>query len=146
MKRAPLLLALAALTACADIPKDPDGTLERVRAERRFRVGLIEGSRTQPDRQALFLSRVARASSAQPEMERGAAEPLLARLAEGELDLVVGELAPTSPWKKHVTLLPPLHERVNQDDHVHLVAAAPNGENAWIALLTREARAVAGTP
>ena len=141
----PLLLSLVlALASCSDIPADPDGTLERVQRERTFRVGLV-ASGTDPlaaDRQRLFLQRIALASGAVPVAEAGAMEPLLLKLEEGGLDLVIGHLAPDSPWAKRVTLLPPLHEEVSEAGHDHLIAAAKNGENAWIGLLHPAARAV----
>jgi hypothetical protein len=138
----PLLLALCA--SCGGIPKDPDGTLDRVRAERQYKVGIIaSGEPVGADRQRLFLSRVSSAAQARPSLEVGGAEPLLVKLEEGELDLVLGAMAPHSPWSKLVTFLPPLGEQVTSEGHVHLIAAARNGENAWISLLDGEARKVA---
>jgi hypothetical protein len=145
MIRLPLMTAALLLGGCGAIPKDPDGTLDRIQAERSFRVGMIASSAQSAglDRQRLLVRRVAGASGASATVEHGAAEPLLMKLEEGDLDLVVGELAPASPWSKRVTILPPLGEQVTRDGHVHVVAMARNGENAWISLLYREARAVA---
>jgi len=143
MKMLPLL-AVALCASCGQIPKDPERTLERVRAERRFKVGIIaSGEPVGADRQRLFLSRVSAATQARPAVETGAAEPLLGKLEEGELDLVVGPMAPHSPWSKLVTFLPPLGEQVTREGHIHLVAAARHGENAWITLLDAEATKVA---
>jgi hypothetical protein len=141
----PLMLAALLLGGCGPIPQDPEGTLDRIRAERTFRVGVIapHGTSAGLDRQRLLLRRVAGATGASPTLEHGAAEPLLMRLEEGGLDLVVGELAPASPWGKRVTILPPLGEQVTRDGHVHVVAIARNGENAWVSLLYRQARQVA---
>lgn len=142
-------MALALLLGgCSEIPKDPEGTLDRIKAERAFRVGIIgsDGSPAGADRQRLMLQRVVQATGAAADIERGATEPLLTRLEEGELDFVLGEIAPASPWGKRVTILPPLGEEVTKDGHVHVVAIARNGENAWISLLYREARAVAARP
>jgi hypothetical protein len=138
------LLALALCASCDGIPRDPDGTLGRVRAERQYKVGIIaSGDPIGADRQRMFLSRVSAAAQARPALETGAAEPLLGRLEEGELDLVLGPMAPHSPWSKLVTFLPPLGEQVSPEGHIHLVAAARHGENAWISLLDREAAKVA---
>ncbi len=143
----PILLALGIL-GCSEIPRDPEGTLERVRTEGTFKVGLIASA--QPpvgaDRSRLLVERVGRQVEAEPQFEKGASEPLLAKLEEGELDMVIGELAPASPWAKAVTLLTPLGEQVSRDGHVHLVVALRNGENAWIGLVDREVRAVAAMP
>jgi ABC-type amino acid transport substrate-binding protein len=136
----PLLLStLLAATACDSVPADPDGTLERIRADRTFRAGLISSG---PDRIAAaqekaFIERVAAATGASPLVTEGAAEPLLHALEEGELDLVVGEFAETSPWSKKVTITEPIAAA----GPAILAAAARNGENAWISLLFREAKA-----
>lgn len=135
---------LLACASCSDIPKDPERSLERIRAERSFRVGLIaSGAPLGAERQRLFLNNVAASTGARPQMETGAAEPLLARLEEGALDLVIGPMTPKSPWEKQVTFLPLLGEQVSESGHVHLAAMARHGENAWITLLHREAGKVA---
>ena len=141
-------MAVLLLGGCGPIPKDPEGTLNRIKAERTFRVGMIASHDTPAgvDRQRLMLRRVAHAAGASPSFEYGAAEPLLMKLEEGELDLILGGFAPASPWSKRVTILPPLAEQVTRDGHVHVVAVARNGENAWISLLYREARRVAARP
>lgn len=147
------ILALCALAAaavsvagCDQFPKDPGGTLDRVRAERSFRVGLIaphggaEGKAAQA-----FLGRVAAATGAQPVIEAGSAEPLLKRLEEGELDLVIGAMHEKSPWATSVSLLPPLAQTVTPHGKIRLLPIARNGENAWITLLQTHAKA-AGVP
>ena len=143
MMRLLTIAAAAGLSACGDIPKDPDGTAGRVRSEKLVRVGLIDGTAVGEDRQRLFLAGVAGATGARPAIERGAAEPLLARLEQGSLDLVLGPMTPASPWQRMVHFLPPLGEQVNAEEHLHVVAMAKNGENEWIAILHREARKVA---
>lgn len=135
-----LLLATAVVCAgCDVIPSDPDGTLERVRGEGLFRVGLIASPAPPPDRAADLLRRLSRATGAKAAVEHGAAESLLTRLEEGTLDLVVGEFAEKSPWAAQVTLSEP----IGPGGPTILAAAARNGENAWIALVHREARAAA---
>ena len=135
-----LLLATALLIAgCDSIPSDPDGTLERVREERLFRVGLIASHAPPPQAAADLLRRLSRATGARAALERGAAESLLTRLEKGELDLVLGEFAEKSPWAAQVTLTEPIDPK----GPTILAAAARNGENAWIALVHREARAAA---
>ena len=144
MKYQSLFAALLLLPACGDIPRDPDGTLERVQSKNSFRVGLVaSGEPVGPERQRLFLRQVARAAGARPVVETGATEQLLLMLESGELDLVIGPMAPKSPWQKRVSFLPPLGEQVDPSGHLHLVAMAKNGENAWIGLLHREASKVA---
>jgi hypothetical protein len=142
IRRPALCLALLAASACSDFPRDPEGTLKRVRAERSFRVGLVaplEQGNLEP-KADVMLQRVARASGAAPLIESGDAEPLLNRLEEGELDLVIGRFEKKSPWKGLVSFGPPLRIEMQGKTEFHLTAAARNGENAWIALLEAEAR------
>ena len=136
--------AALALAGCDRLPRDPDGTLDRIRAERRFRVGLIATGATsvRAEREAAFLARVARATGAEPALKEGASEPLLLELEDGKLDLVVGPLSSESPWVSRVALLPPVGETL-APQHLLLTPIARNGENRWIMLLEREARAVA---
>ncbi len=135
-----LLLAMSLLAAgCDSIPADPEGTLRQIREERLFRVGLIASRAPRPDGAADLLRRLSSATGARPVVEQGAAEPLLQRLEEGDLDLVLGEFTEKSPWKSRVTLSEPI---ASHGSNI-LAAAARNGENAWIALVDREARAAA---
>jgi ABC-type amino acid transport substrate-binding protein len=135
--------AALALAACDRLPQDPDGTLDRVRAERRFRVGLIATGRAPVERgqSSAFLARVAAATGAAPIVKEGASEPLLVELEGGDLDLVIGPLSPESPWLGKVTLLRPIGETV-APHHLLLTPIARNGENRWIMTLEREASAV----
>jgi hypothetical protein len=139
MNRTFLLTAALLAAGCDSIPADPDGTLERVRGERMFKVGLVASPTPLPDGAANLLQRLSRATGAEAAVERGPAEALLARLEEGELDLVLGEFAEKSPWAAQVTLTEPIAGA----GPTILAAAARNGENAWIALVHREARAAA---
>ncbi|MEA3008869.1 MAG: hypothetical protein QOJ91_561 [Sphingomonadales bacterium] len=139
------LCAALALAACDRLPTDPDGTLDRIRSERSFRVGLIATGNAPigAQRQRLFLARVARATAARPIVETGASEPLLLDLEDGRLDLVIGPLSSESPWVERVALLEPLGTAPGPHKAV-VTPIARNGENRWITLLEREARAVAG--
>lgn len=136
--------AALVVAGCDRLPRDPDGTLDRIRAERRFRVGLIAAGDTPivSEAEPLFLGRVAEATGATPLVKEGASEPLLLELEAGKLDLVIGPLSPESPWLGRVTILRPLDESL-ASQHLLITAAARNGENRWIMLLEREARAVA---
>ena len=136
---APLLL----LAGCSALPRDPDGTLARVERSHRFRVGLIAAPDQPLDQRAsAYVARVAQATGARPLVKRGASEPLLLDLEAGGLDLVVGPVAKDSPWRPEVAILLPLAER-HGDQALQLTPIARNGENRWIMLLEREARAIA---
>jgi ABC-type amino acid transport substrate-binding protein len=138
------LFAALALVGCDRLPADPHGTLDRVKSERRFRVGLIAAGAAPAGArpQAAFLARIARATGARPVVKQGASEPLLLDLEDGGLDLVVGPLSSESPWLERVALLPSLGA-VAGPHEVVVTPIARNGENRWIMLLEREARAVA---
>jgi len=132
------LVALLLSASCSDFPHDPEGTLDRVRADGAFRVGIVARGAPVTAQEQLFLQQVARAANARPQIEHAASESLLARLEEGELDLVLGEFDAASPWLKRVTFIPPLSARSAEGDAAIVSAVARNGENAWIRLLHAE--------
>jgi ABC-type amino acid transport substrate-binding protein len=142
-----LIAALLASAASCGIPKDSRGTLDRVRSARQIRVGLILAS---PDpaldaESRALLTRLSAATGALPRIVPGDAEPLLTRLEEGELDIVFGRFSAKSPWSTLVTLSPALATARQGKTDILTSAAMQNGENAWIALVEREARALPGT-
>ncbi len=145
-KPALVVIAAMVLAGCNAIPRDPDGSLDRIRASRAFAVGLIApGPSGQPaERQSALLTRIANRTAAEPRIEDGAAERLLEKLEDGELDLVVGELSTDTPWRGRVTMFRPLAEHVREHHTIALTVAARNGENAWIALVFEEIEAVTG--
>lgn len=130
-----LVMLTLFLSACSAIPSDPDGTLNRIRETREFRVGMVARETPSPVLEQRFLNGVEAAASAQGRVEFGSTEQLLGRLQRGDLDLVVGEFDPASPWSTHVTFLPALSGRSPDASGVLLAAAARNGENSWIELL-----------
>ena len=140
-------LVLAGAVGCAELPKDAEGTLDRVRAEGLFRVGIVASGADpgQRHQQHQMIRGVVAATAARAAISMGPSERLLVQLEQGEIDLVLGALAPDSPWSKRVTLLPPLEQPAEGDAARAPVlhAAARNGENAWIKILYREAQAVA---
>jgi hypothetical protein len=145
MKSLPLIASLGALlAACGSLPRDPDDTLQRVRSEHVFRVGVVaDGGDSAGDAEmAAFLGRVSEATGARPSVRRGASEPLLLDLESGGLDLVLGPLSPKSPWANAVAILRPIAEPA-APRHLVVTPIARNGENRWIMVLEREADEVA---
>lgn len=134
-----VLFGLVLLAGCGPMPRDPDGTLDRVRRDRVFRVGVIPaapGTTSTADQAAWrrIVGRIASETGARPRFRTGTTEPLLLDLEAGDLDLVVGgRFARDTPWKTRVTLGPPL--RADDRTAAHIVAR--NGENAWIVLVQR---------
>lgn len=137
-----LFLCFLLLPGCSDFPKDPDGTLERIRSERRLTVGIVAGQPGTAGMERAYVARVAAAANARPVIETGPADALIGRMVAGEIDLVIGEFGANSPWSRRVSFLPPLRERVTPSGNLLLLPAAPNGENAWVGLLYRQAKAM----
>jgi hypothetical protein len=142
-----LLLTPLLVVGCGSLPKDPEGTLDRVREQGSIRVGLVLGS------EALdgvawqrVLTRVAAATRAKPSFRAGQLEPLLVELEAGNLDLVVGgRFAADTPWKKRVNLGVPLVKAKTAGRSMAGRIAERNGENAWISLIDRETRTALGS-
>ena len=144
MKIAFVLALLLSCASCNDFPRDPDGTLERIRSEGSFKVGLVAPLSVQGSSPELvaFLAGVASATSARPAVSTGDTEPLLKLLEEGELDLVIGHFDKKSPWATMVEIGPALRTEQQGKAEIHLAPVMPIGENAWIALVEAEARNV----
>ena len=142
----PVIAALCVAAAACGLPKDSRGTLDQIRAAREIRVGLVLASPGAPvhPQAAALLRRLSAATGAGPRVFSGDGEPLLARLEEGELDLVLGRFTASTPWSRLVTLSPPLAKAKQGETEIILAAAMENGENEWIALVEREARALPG--
>lgn len=134
------------MAGCAvSVPRDPDGTLERV-AGGNLRVGvtangkwasLRDGQEPQGIEPALARS-FASSISATPEWVTGSEQELTKALKEGELDLVIGGFAADTPWVTHAGTTRPYTESKDAFGktvkHVFLV---PLGENAFLLALDR---------
>lgn len=128
-------------TSCAQFPRDPDSTLERVQNEGSYRVGVMTLGRGAVRPEVVhLLRRISSNTHASPEVSSGDSEVLLRRLEEGSLDLVIGRFEKSSPWAQRVTIGPKLRRVRQGKAEWHLAPAMRNGENAWIALVEREAR------
>lgn len=136
-------LALA-LAGCADLPRDPDGTLDRVRETSILRAGAspggervrIDGARVsgvEPD----LVTGFARSLGARVRWRVGGEEELVTAMEDGELDLVVGGLSADSPWDKKVSLTRGYAESTEHGKKVEHVMAVPLGENAMLVALER---------
>jgi hypothetical protein len=136
------------LCGCDHFPRDPEGTLERIRSEHSFRVGVISagGQAQLPPEAAQLLQRISSTSGASPQIQSGEAEVLLDSLEQGHLDLVLGRFNKKSPWATIVTIGPPLKVEKSGKTSFELSTAVRNGENAWVALVERETRNVAPKP
>ena len=114
MTRCTVLLLLLLLAAC-DLPRDSDGTLDRVRSGT-MRVGVIIDTPWTKDSagviggiEGAMTRALAESLGARIEWIRASEGELLAALHHRELDLVIGGLRATSPWKQQVALTRPFY-------------------------------------
>jgi polar amino acid transport system substrate-binding protein len=108
-----LALALVLVLGGCAVPRDPEGTLERVQGGT-LRVGVtatepwvrLEGGRPRGVEVAL-VEGFARELRARVEWFEGSESELIAALGERQLDLVVGGLTADTPWSKEAALTRP---------------------------------------
>ena len=132
---------LLAAAAC-DLPRDPDGTLERIRGGV-VRVGVADsppwviGATAGPTGiEPALIEEIASSLTARVEWIPGGESELLARLAERKLDLVIGGLTEDVPWKTKVAYTKPFYDDpATKKKHV---MALPPGENAWLVFVDRQ--------
>jgi polar amino acid transport system substrate-binding protein len=104
-----LVLAVAWVGGC-DLPRDPKGTLDRVRGGT-LRVGLVENSpwvlragESPAGLEPELVRRLAGELGATPEWIWGGEQEHMEAVERNELDLVVGGLTDETPWKDRVGL------------------------------------------
>jgi len=110
----PLLVALA-VSAC-DLPRDPEGTFDRVRGGT-MRVGVVErrpwttlpASGGAGGLEGALVAELARELGARIEWVRSSESQLLEALKLRELDIVIGGLTDDSPWAQHVAFTAPFY-------------------------------------
>ena len=131
-------LVLLVLAGC-DLPRDPEGTYERVRGGT-LRVGIstnppwtmLEGEEPGGIEPAL-VRQFAEQFGANVHWTKGSEAHLMERLHHGHLDLVIGGLVDSSPWTTHSGFTRPY---VTFADKRHVMAVR-QGENRWLLELDR---------
>lgn len=123
-----LALTLLLLTACG-LPRDPEGTLQRVQ-HGNLRVGLMHAPPHVDVRgdvprgpEVDAVTHLARHFAADISWRVGGESELMTALERFELDLVVGGIAEDTPYAETVGLTRP---------RTGTVFATPPGENAWL--------------
>jgi len=149
MKECVLLPLLLALGACGDMPRDPEGTWDSISRNGIIRIGIATDEAAAAGtigRGRRFLATLNAQTGAESRIVEGATEPLLLRLEQGRLDMVLGPFAADTPWAHRASLGPILAEEwVGEAPH-QLRPAMRNGENDWIGRVHRAAVAAGGTP
>lgn len=140
MKRLLVTLCLA-LVGCDRLPRDPEGTLDRITATHRMVIGLAGPN---DPAAARLVAALARETGATPVLRGGSLEPLIVELDAGRIDVIVAEVTKGTPWKMLVAPGPPLATRGSGKERLELRALIKNGENRWIMLVERASRDVAG--
>lgn len=122
-------------TACSDLPRDPEQTLEKVQKYHRLRVGLSEHPpwviRTFGEPQGAeveLVRRFAASLGATPEWHWSTENQQMRALKNFDLDLVVCGLDSDTPWAKEIGLTRPYFRKKH-------VMAGPPGENAFLVRL-----------
>lgn len=154
----PALLAVAG--AACGIPRDPRGTLDRVRGGT-IRVGVAERApwvvlgRSEPTgTEPRLLRTFARGLGARITWTPGAESELMEALERGELDVVAGGITRSTAWRERVALTRPYRPTgaahgpsgpVSRHVGEHVMAVPP-GENGWLRALEASLDAGAVTP
>ena len=133
--------ALIVVQAACDLPRDPEGTLERVRGGT-LRVGFVVDTPwvtaigpSAGGLEGAIVAELARRLGARVSWTHGAETPLLTALHDGDLDLVVAGLTKDSPWAAKASFTRPYYVDTamvhgERTEIPHVVAVRP-GENAW---------------
>lgn len=124
-----------------DAPRDPERTLERIRATGELRAGavsnppyVVTSSSGVSGPEVATVEAFAAAHGAGVTWVVGAEEDLVERLERFELDVVVGGITEESPRAKKVGATLPLYEATSGKRHVILTAP---GENRLLLALDR---------
>lgn len=142
-----LLGASLLVAGCTEpaFPRDAEGSLERVIAERTLRVGAAENppwievaGDDVTGVEAEILAAWAESMGATLVWTPGSESQLILSLDEGGLDVVTGGIRADSPWTAHAALTRPHAESVGPDGKTEkLVFAVRLGENALLSSLER---------
>lgn len=131
------LLLLVTLSGCDAIPRDTDGSSERIAREGVMKAATLRGT---PDAEpaAALLRAEARRLGAHVEPVQLHGDHALRRLEEGEIDAVIGHFAKNSPWRTKVSLSKAVAGAEPADAaEPALRIARRNGENALILAIDR---------
>ncbi len=130
-----LVLAAVSLTGCDEFPKDIAGTMEGVLDRGTVRAGIVAGS--SEDEERALAERIAASLKVDVDVTRGATEELAGPLERGEIDIVVGEFAASTPWRRRVAMTKPAQEVDPKDDEPVLRALVRSGENRWLIFVSK---------
>jgi ABC-type amino acid transport substrate-binding protein len=141
-----LFLATVVLLTSCGLPKDPEGTLERVMGGT-MKVGVAQAdpwTDTSGDEPAgvevELVESFARDLDAEILWMEGGESEILEQVELGHIDLAIAGLTADNPWASKASFIQPYFTS-GADQHV---MAVPHGENAWIVRLERFLRSQHG--
>lgn len=141
-KRTAIILAVLLLGGCDSFPRDPSHSLDDIRARGTIRVGVQPNP---PPQATALLQRLERATGAKAQVRGGNLEPMLQKLEDGDIDLVIAPFKKDTPWAMQSALSPPIRSEGQGDAVIEWRAAMRSGENRWIILVETNARKIAAT-
>lgn len=143
-----LLIGILATALACDLPRDANGTLDRIRRDGIVRVGYVQGSKwvalygnTPTGIEPRLAGGIAQRAGARVQWVGGTQDDLLNDLHDRKLDLVVAGLEASSPWKSKVALTRAfVVDSSLPEKPIPHVMAAPPGENAWLVFIEQYLR------
>lgn len=135
LNRTLVALVLLAVAGC-DLPKDPEGTLERV-AGGELRVGVLPGNGRAEAEDRRIVDVLATALQTTPSFSSGDAHNVFWDLEHGRLDLVIGGLPSKTPFSAKVGLSRTAGPLFREGDAEDRVLAVRNGENGFLLAVNR---------
>jgi ABC-type amino acid transport substrate-binding protein len=134
----PVLLMLGALGGCG-LPRDPEGTSDRIASTHELRVGATDNAEwvkadsaepqgIEPELVRQFASRI----GAHVLWSRGSETSLAQSLKHHELDIAIGGFDAKTPWKSIAGVSQPFAETADKKKHVFLTVP---GENRFVLTL-----------
>jgi hypothetical protein len=137
MKRASYLLVALLIVSC-DVPRDPEGTLEKVRGAT-LTVGVNGQNELTDARERQVIEHFASSLDAKIRYQHGELHQLVAQLENGEIDLIAGKLPGQTPFAKKLGLSQPVSTTVLDGRTVDTVFAVRQGENGFLFQLEKSA-------
>ena len=144
-----ICVVVACLAGGCDLPRDPEGTTERVDGGV-IRVGVMheppwavlgDDGNSVSGIEATLAEQFAAELHARIEWQPAGESRLMALLQDYQLDLVIGGLTESSVWRDHVGLTRPYIQAASRSDSTDAtrngpgaghVLAVPPGENRWL--------------
>jgi polar amino acid transport system substrate-binding protein len=139
MKIFPALL-LFLLTACDDLPKDPDRSLARIQTEKLMKVGILKNKpwasyeKSQAEGiEVALVKEFSKTLNAEPHWQTISYDEAMKALKKGDLDIVIGGLCADTEGKNKIGLT----RAYFKEDECDHVMAVRNGENRLLVTLER---------